>query len=139
MKITEKIFTLLQMCHYPFEVVKVQNERVLKDYPSMEDVLSWLRKSNTFITALPFRDSEEGPELSYYYSVIDLNDFNDEDDILCNETHLGTSYVDYDTYDDAITSGVETYLNYMSKEIRLKREVTLTNIMEMDQKLGLYD
>lgn len=139
MQITENIFTLLQMCHYPFETVKVGEEKVLKHYPNMDDVLTFLRKQNVYITALPFRDAEEGSDLYFYYSVIDLNDFNEDDDILCNEHHLGVSDVDYDSYDEALVSGVETYLKYKSKEIRSKREVLLSEIMKKDQESGLYD
>lgn len=139
MKITETIFTLLQMCNYPFETVKVGKERVLKHYPTMQDVLSYLREQDVFITALPFRDVENGPDLYFYYSVIDLNDFDDGDDILCDEHYLGTSDVDYESYEEALTSGVESYLKYKSKEIRTKREITLSEIMKRDQELGLYD
>jgi hypothetical protein len=139
MQITENILTLLQKCYYPFETIKIQNEKVLKHFPTVEDVLDWLRGEDVYITALPFRDAEEGPELYYYYSVIDLNDFNDEDDILCSETHLGVSEVDYTTYQEAITSGIESYLKFKSKDIRQNRETLLVDIMEKDQKLGLYD
>lgn len=139
MQISETIFDLLQLCLYPFKTVRVGTEKVLDHYPSMEDVLTWLRSQDVFITALPFRDADEGPELFFYYSVIDLNDFNSEDDILCNEDHLGTSDVDYDTYESALLSGVETYLKYKSKEIRAKREITLIEIMQKDQEIGLYD
>jgi len=52
---------------------------------------------------------------------------------------LGVSDVDYGSYDEALTSGVETYLKYKSKEIRSKREVLLSEIMKNDQELGLYD
>ena len=139
MQITETIFTLLQMCNYPFETIRIGNERVLKDYPTMDDVLNFLREQDVYITALPFRDADEGSDLYFYYSVIDLNDFNDGDDILCNELHLGTSDVDYEGYEDALITGVETYLKYKSKEIRAKREITLSEIMKRDQELGLYD
>ena len=139
MQISETIFTLIQMCYYPFETVKVQGEKVLKHYPTMEDVLSWLREQNVFITALPFRDADEGPELFYYYSVIDLNDFDEKDDILCNEHHLGVSDVDYQSYEQAIIQGVESYLKFKSKDIRKNREIALSDMVKQDQELGLYD
>jgi hypothetical protein len=139
MQITETIFTLLQMCNYPFETVRIGNERVLKNYPTMDDVLTFLRKEDVYITALPFRDAEEGSKLYFYYSVIDVNDFNDEDDILCDEHHLGVSDVDYGSYDEALISGVESYLKYKSRQIRSNREVLLSEIIKNDQELGLYD
>lgn len=139
MQITETIFDLLQLCYYPFKTVRVGTEKVLDHYPTMENVLEWLRSSDVYISALPFRDADEGSDLLFYYSVIDLNDFNESEDILCNEHHLGTSDVDYDTYESALKSGVETYLKYKSKEIRAKREITLTEIMQKDQEMGLYD
>ena len=123
MQITEKIFQYLQTCTYPFETVKVGDTSVLRSYPDMEDVLSWLRTQHVYITALPFRDADDGPELSYYYSVIDLNDFNQTDDILCDETHLGVSDLDYKSYENALISGVESYLSFKSKDLKWKREL----------------
>jgi hypothetical protein len=123
MQITETIFNHLQTCVYPFETVKVGDVTALNKYPDMDDVLSWLRNQHIYITALPFRDASEGPELSYYYSVIDLNDFGQEEDILCDETNLGVSDLDYDTFEGALISGVESYLSYKSKDLKWKREL----------------
>lgn len=129
MQITNSIFKLLQTCRYPFRTVLVNDVGVLEHYPTMEDVLSWLRKENVFISALPFRDAEEGSKLYFYYSVIDLNDFNDNDDILCNESHLGVSDVDYESYEDALYAGVETYLKIMAREVKVNSALLLGGLM----------
>ena len=123
MRITPEIFKLLQTCIYPFRTINVDGVDVLEKYPDMEDVLSWLRNQHVYITSLPFRDSSEGPKLYYYYSVIDINDFNKEDDILCDEDNLGVSDLDYPTYKDALISGVSSYLSYKSKDLKWKREL----------------
>jgi len=128
MQITNSIFSLLQTCKYPFRTVIVNGTGVLEHYPNVHDVLEWLRTENVFITALPFRDADEGPNLFYYYSVIDLNDFDDKDDILCSETHLGVSDVDYETYEEALLSGVETYLKTKSRELRTNNSLFLGSL-----------
>lgn len=125
MQITKSIFTQLQTCKYPFKTVLVNDIGVLEHYPTVEDVLSWLRSENVFITALPFRDADEGTQLYYYYSVIDLNDFDDKDDILCSENHLGVSDVDYETYEEALITGIETYLKSKARQTRIDNAMLL--------------
>lgn len=125
MQISKSIFNLLQECKYPFRTVLVNDIGVLERYPTVEDVLNWLRSEHVYITALPFRDADEGSKLYYYYSVIDLNDFDDKDDILCTENHLGVSDVDYETYEEAIMTGIKTYLKTKSRDLLTNNSIFL--------------
>ena len=123
MQITPEILKKLQTCMYPFRTIDIDGTKVLEKYPNMEDVLSWLRRQHVYVTSLPFRNADEGPQLYYYYSVIDINDFAKEDDILCDETNLGVSDLDYKTYEEALISGVNSYLSYKSRDLKWKREL----------------
>ena len=108
MQITPKILKQLQTCMYPFRTIDIGGTKVLEKYPDYEDILLWLRRQHVYITSLPFRNGNEGPKLYYYYSVIDVNDFEKEDDILCEE---------------ALISGITSYLSYKSKDLKWKREL----------------
>tara|TARA_R110000803_G_scaffold45238_4_gene95340 strand:- start:221 stop:571 length:351 start_codon:yes stop_codon:yes gene_type:complete len=108
---------------YPFRTIDIGGTKVLEKYPDYEDILLWLRRQHVYITSLPFRNGNEGPKLYYYYSVIDVNDFEKEDDILCDETNLGVSDLDYETYEEALISGITSYLSYKSKDLKWKREL----------------
>jgi len=78
--------------------------------PSTEEVLKWLRFQNVFITALPYRNSEEDKKLKFYYSIVDLADFEYDEDIVFDEDSLGTSSEEFDSYDDAVEKAIEVYL-----------------------------
>jgi hypothetical protein len=71
---------------------------------------TWLREEHQlYVTALPFRDTEDGVELCWYYSLVE----DDEEliDILCNEDDIGASIDSYDSYEDALEEGLKEALN----------------------------
>jgi len=119
MSVSTTTFNHLLKCSYPFDITEINGHKVLYGYPTIENILEWLRSQHIYITALPFRDASEGPSLSYYYSVIDLNDFENDDDILCTEHDLGVSQVDYVTYQEAINMGIESYLSFRVKQVKV--------------------
>ncbi len=75
-----------------------------------EQVLIWLRKQNVFITALPYRNAKESKNLKFFYSIVDLKDFEYGEDIDFDEDSLGTSNEEFDTFEDAVEKGIEVYL-----------------------------
>jgi len=78
--------------------------------PKTEQVLSWLRNQNVFITALPYRNAEESKDLKFFYSIVDLKDFEYGEDIDFDEDSLGTSNEEFDTFEDAVEKAIEVYL-----------------------------
>jgi hypothetical protein len=80
-----------------------------------ENVLSWLRNQNVFITALPYRNAEESKKLKFFYSIVDLKDFEHGDDIDFDEDSLGTSNEEFDTFEDAVEKAIEVYLTVRKK------------------------
>jgi len=80
-----------------------------------ENVLSWLRNQNVFITALPYRNAEESKNLKFFYSIVDLKDFEYGEDIDFDEDSLGTSNEEFDTFEDAVEKAIEVYLTVRKK------------------------
>jgi len=80
-----------------------------------ENVLSWLRNQNVFITALPYRNAEESKDLKFFYSIVDLKDFEYGEDIDFDEDSLGTSNEEFDTFEDAVEKAIEVYLTVRKK------------------------
>jgi len=80
-----------------------------------ENVLSWLRNQNVFITALPYRNAEESKHLKFFYSIVDLKDFEYGEDIDFDEDSLGTSNEEFDTFEDAVEKAIEVYLTVRKK------------------------
>jgi len=82
---------------------------------TIENVLSWLRNQNVFITALPYRNAEESKNLKFFYSIVDLKDFEYGEDIDFDEDSLGTSNEEFDTFEDAVEKAIEVYLTVRKK------------------------
>lgn len=80
-----------------------------------ENVLRWLRNQNVFITALPYRNAEESKNLKFFYSIVDLKDFEYGEDIDFDEDSLGTSNEEFDTFEDAVEKAIEVYLTVRKK------------------------
>lgn len=75
--------------------------------PEQHELANWFReKHQMIITVLPFRDVEVSKDISYYFVCVDLSDLTINDDILCNEDHLGASDRNYKTYEKAFEQGL---------------------------------
>jgi len=84
--------------------------------PTQSRLQKWLRDVHSiYVTALPFRNTEDGIELCWYYSLV--QDSEELDDILCNEFHLGASDNNYQTYEEALEAGLQVALNYLTTDI----------------------
>ena len=69
--------------------------------PLFQQVFRWFReKYSLFSSILPFQDIEDNVRLCYYYCVIDLDECKDED-ILCNESSLGASDINFSSLEEA--------------------------------------
>jgi hypothetical protein len=63
--------------------------------PLYQQAFRWFReKHKLFSTILPFQDIEDDIRLCYYYCIINLDECKDED-ILCNESSLGASDINF--------------------------------------------
>ena len=77
--------------------------------PTQSLLQRWLRERyDIYVTALPFRDVEDEVELCWYFSLVE--DSEELDDILCNESHLGASDDNYKTYEEALEKGLQEAL-----------------------------
>ena len=69
--------------------------------PTYSQAFRWFREKYGLVSAvLPFQDVEDNIKLCYYYCVVDLGECQDED-ILCNESSLGTSDINFSSYEEA--------------------------------------
>lgn len=93
------------------KIQKLLDPTEFKSIIYTHDVLLWLRSKNVYITALPYRDVEENQkEVTFFYSIVDLADFDNGEDIAFDEDSLGTSTEEFSTYDEAIEKAIEVYL-----------------------------
>ena len=77
--------------------------------PTQSALQRWLREVHSiYITALPFRDVENEVELCWYYTLVE--DSEELNDILCNESHLGASDNNFNTYEEALEKGLQEAL-----------------------------
>jgi hypothetical protein len=69
--------------------------------PLFQQAFRWFRDNHSlFSSILPFQDIEDDIRLCYYYCIVNLYECKDED-ILCNESSLGASDVNFSSPEDA--------------------------------------
>jgi hypothetical protein len=69
--------------------------------PLYQQAFKWFRDKHDLVAAiLPFQDIEDRVSLCYYYSIVDLDECKDED-ILCNESSLGASDINFSSHPEA--------------------------------------
>ena len=69
--------------------------------PTFSQAFKWFRDKHDLVAAiLPFQDIEDRVSLCYYYSIVDLDECKDED-ILCNESSLGASDINFSSHPEA--------------------------------------
>jgi hypothetical protein len=69
--------------------------------PTFSQAFRWFRDKHDLVAAiLPFQDIEDRVSLCYYYSIVDLDECKDED-ILCNESSLGASDINFSSHPEA--------------------------------------
>jgi len=95
-------------------MIKKQISNLIKNsdcsIKSINGILTWLRSKNVYITALPYRCCDNSSKVSFYYSIVDMNDFDKNEDILFDEYSLGTSNEEFSSFDQAIEKGLIVYL-----------------------------
>jgi hypothetical protein len=83
--------------------------------PTFSQAFSWFReKHSLFSSILPFQDIEDDIRLCYYYCVINLDECKDED-ILCNESSLGASDINFSSPAEAELACLEKLIGILEK------------------------
>lgn len=112
-----KTLGFAEPCWCYFENNVFFDSRFLKDYdyfevmskkystytlaPTFSQAFRWFRDKHDLVAAiLPFQDIEDRVSLCYYYSIVDLDECKDED-ILCNESSLGASDINFSSHPEA--------------------------------------
>jgi hypothetical protein len=85
--------------HALFEENEICEAHIL--VPTFSQAFKWFRDKHDLVAAiLPFQDIEDRVSLCYYYSIVDLDECKDED-ILCNESSLGASDINFSSHPEA--------------------------------------
>ena len=83
--------------------------------PTWKSAFRWFReKYSLFSSILPFQDIEDDIRLCYYYCVINLDECKDED-ILCNESSLGASDINFSSPAEAEIACLEKLIEIVEK------------------------
>jgi hypothetical protein len=83
--------------------------------PTFSQAFRWFReKHSLFSSILPFQDIEDDIRLCYYYCVINLDECKDED-ILCNESSLGASDINFSSPAEAELACLEKLIEILEK------------------------
>jgi hypothetical protein len=84
--------------------------------PTYSQAFRWFReKYSLFSSILPFQDIEDDIRLCYYYCVINLDECKDED-ILCNESSLGASDINFSSLEDAELACLEKLIEIVEQK-----------------------
>jgi len=84
--------------------------------PTFSQAFRWFREKYDLVAAiLPFQDIEDRVSLCYYYSIVDLDECKDED-ILCNESSLGASDINFSSHPEAELACLEKLIEIVEKQ-----------------------
>ena len=91
-------------------------EDFVADAPLKSQAFRWFREKYKLASAiLPFQDIEDRTGLCYYYSIVDLDEYKDED-ILCNESNLGASDVNFSSHPEAELACLKKLIEIVKKK-----------------------
>jgi hypothetical protein len=84
--------------------------------PLFQQAFRWFRDKHDLVAAiLPFQDIEDRVSLCYYYSIVDLDECKDED-ILCNESSLGASDINFSSHPEAELACLEKLIKIVEQK-----------------------
>jgi hypothetical protein len=104
-----------------FKELFEENNKVLLSndmcyYLLLCEIQLWLNVNYLiFVSALPFQDIESETMLCFYYTLVDYKE-EKNNDILCNENQLQASLDNYETYLEALATGILEGLKLIKDE-----------------------
>ncbi len=110
------IYTKQNVYMYPTNKNNMNQYSETVSIPTLQSAFKWFReKHGLFSSILPFQDIEYGVKLCYYYCIINLNKYKDED-IMYSEFSLGASNINFSSPEEAELACLEKLIETVENE-----------------------